>query len=170
MADLPAPDRRHARLLTATLAPSFYLTEWLLVAATASAFAWLRARGWSEREIWLLFWGANLLVSGGLILCNDLLRIDLTLMRGLRRLTETARRHNRWVGLVLEGAVCVRLLFWDGPCQLLIYCRQRLPSGLAQTAFCALASAIQTFVWTKVFILGGDGLGVLLQFLNGGPP
>jgi len=159
--------RQHNGLLMATLVPSFYLAEWLLVAATASSFTWFRLRGYSNEQIWLLFWAANLLISVLFITCNDLLRVDITLMQGLRKLTDATHRRSIWFGILLELAVFIRLLLWDGPCQLLIYWRARLPSTPRQIIFLIVASGIQMLVWAQIYALGYDGIGELLSDLKG---
>lgn len=154
-------DRLRAGLLLATLVPSFYLAEWLLVAASATLFAWLRYQGFSTGQIWLLLWLGNLALSGFFVLCNDRLRVDITLMQGLRALTEAASRRAPRLGLALELAICVRLLFWDGPCQLLIFCRRRLPSPPGQLILLVTASGLQMLVWAKLYAWGYAGVGDL---------
>ena len=154
-------------LLLATLVPSFYLAEWLLVATTASSFTWFRIQGYSNEQIWLLFWVANLLISVAFITCNDLLGVDITLMQGLRKLTTATLRRSICFGILLELAVFIRLLLWDGPCQLLIYWRARLPSTPHQIIFLIVASGIQMFVWARIYALGYDGIGDLLSNLKG---
>lgn len=148
-------------LLTAALVPSFYLTEWLLVGASAALFSTLRYRGLSDGQIWLLLWLGNLLLSTLFVLCNDRLQIDLTLMQGLRRLTEATIRRSGWPGLLLEAVVCIRLLIWDGPCQLLIFCRCRLPSPFLRAVFLVTASGLQMLIWARLYTLGYDSLPLL---------
>jgi len=160
-------ERRRSGLLLATLVPSFYLAEWLLVAATASSFTWFRIQGYSNEQIWLLFWVANLLISAAFITCNDLLGVDITLMQGLRKLTTATLRRSIGIGILFECTIFIRLLLWDGPCQLLIYWRARLPSAMLQVAFLIVASGIQMFVWAQIYALGYDGIGELLSNLNG---
>jgi hypothetical protein len=167
MSELTMIKDRRSGLLLATLVPSFYLAEWLLVAATASIFSWLRHQHYSSEQIWLTFWVGNLLVSATFIICNDLLRVDFTLMQGLRKLTEATQRRSIWLGFLLELGIFIRLLLWDGPCQLLIYCRSRLPSTLWQVAFLIAASGIQMFIWSKIYNLGYEGIGELLTSLKG---
>ena len=154
-------NRTHSGLLLAALVPSFYLTEWLLVTASAALFAWLRHRGVGIGQIWLLFWAGNFALSGLLILGNDRLGVDITLMQGLRSLTEAATRRAPRLGLALELGICIRLLLWDGPCQLLIFCRRRFPSRPAQLAFLTAASGLQMLVWAKLYAWGYAGIGDL---------
>lgn len=161
MPENTANDRLRAGLLLATLVPSFYLAEWLLVAASAALFAWLRLKGLSTGQIWLLLWLGNLTLSCLFILGNDRLRVDITLMQGLRTLTEAATRRAPRFGLALELAICIRLLLWDGPCQLLIFCRRRLPSRPAQVAFLVAASGLQMLVWARLYAWGYAGIGDL---------
>jgi hypothetical protein len=148
-------------VLTAILAPSFYLMEWLLIAATASAFAFLKHHGMPEWQIWLLFWAANLLISGGVVLFHNRSGIDLTLMQSLRDLIDLAATRSKWTGLVLETAAFIRLLVWDGPCQLLIFFQQRLTTTGAKVGFLVASSAIQMLIWTAFYALGYAGVSEL---------
>ena len=170
MAESQSTATHRSRLLLFLLAPSFYCVEWLLVAASASLFAWLKFRGLPATGIWLLFWAANLAVSTVFLACNDRVQVDFTLMQALRRGTELATGRCRWCGLVLEVALCLRLLLWEGPCQLLIYLRPRLPSPAWQVPLLVAASGVQMLIWTRVYILGYAGIGELLQLWKGGPP
>ena len=154
--------RLRAGLLLAALVPSFYLIEWLLVAASATLFVWLRHHGLGTGQIWLLLWLGNLALSGLFILSNDRLGVDITLMQGLRSLTEAAARRAPRLGLALELAICTRLLIWDGPCQLLIFCRHRFPSRPARLAFLVAASGLQMLVWARLYAWGYTGIGDLL--------
>jgi len=159
MPDTFSAPRLRTGLLLAALVPSFYFVEWLLVAGSATLFAWLHYRGIPTGTIWLLLWGGNLILSTGFILCNDRLRVDLTLMQTLRRLTDAAIHRSRWPGLLLEAAVCLRLLLWDGPCQLLIFLRRRLPARWARIVLLLTASALQMWLWATLYALGYDGIG-----------
>lgn len=162
MPETSSGHRLRTGLLLATLVPSFYLVEWLLVAGSATFFGWLHYRGISTGKIWLLLWAGNLVLSTGFILCNDLLRVDLTLMQGLRSVTDATIRRSRWPGLLLEAIVCLRLLLWDGPCQLLIFLRRRLQPRWARISLMLAASAFQMWVWATLYSLGYDSIGDLL--------
>lgn len=165
---VPAAGRNDRRgWAMAVLVPSFYFIEWLLVAATASVFVLLREHGLPDRQIWLLFWVANLAASGAAVLCNDRLGVDITLMQTLRRAVDAATRRARWVGLPLEAALFVRLLIWDGPCQMLIFFRQRLPSRSIRVSFFVAASGLQMFVWARIYALGYEGVLELLTLWKG---
>jgi hypothetical protein len=111
----------------------------------------------SDREIWLLFWVANLAISWALVVGNDRLGIDITFMQTLRKLVAAATNRAKWVGLPLEAAVFIRLLIWDGPCQLLIFFRDRLPSRIVRVFFFVAASGLQMFVWARIYALGYEG-------------
>jgi len=170
MFEQPVPAAGRAarkRLATVVLVPSFYFIEWLLVAATASVFVLLRQYGLSDREIWLLFWVANLAISGALVVGNDRLGIDITLMQTLRKLVAAATSRAKWVGLPLEAAVFIRLLIWDGPCQLLIFFRERLPSRTVRVCFFVAASGLQMFVWANIYALGYEGFLQLITRWKG---
>ena len=147
----------------AVLVPSFYLTEWLLVSLSAAVYAGLRSQGLSTQAIWLLLWAANLAISGGFVLCNDRWQVDLTLMEGLRRLINATGCRRHWLGRSLEIAIFVRLLIWDGPCQLLIFFRERLPSRAARMGFFIATSGLQMLLWSQLYAVGYDHLGALLN-------
>lgn len=170
MAERPINSERRSRLLLAALVPTFYLTEWLLLAVSATLFGWLKLQGLSTTEIWLAFWAGNLALACFFIRCNDRLGVDITLMQALRRWTEFSGNRTPWVGGLLEGAICVRLLLWEGPCQLLIYLRRRLTSRAAQLALLVAASGLQMFIWVQVYTLGCGGITDLILLWKGAQP
>ncbi len=150
-------------LLTAILAPSFYVLEWSLIGVTAALVTVLKYRGLSDSIIWLVLWGLNLLFSITVVLFNDRFRIDITLMEALRRLTSAASGKSKLLGYLMELMVLVRLLLWDGPCQILIYFRDRLPSRGLRTFLFVAASGFQMFVWAKLYSLGYESVGDMLR-------
>lgn len=148
----------HRGVLTAVLAPSFYLMDWVLVAATASTFAWLRHSGVPGWQIWLLFWALNLMISGSVVLFHNRTGIDLTLMESLRGLIGRVAGRSKPMGLVLETVIFIRLLIWDGPCQLLIFFQQRLKTPRTRGCFLVAASGVQMLVWAGVYGLGYESI------------
>ena len=150
-------------VLTAILVPSFYFMDWVLVAASASSFALLRQSGVPGWQVWLLFWGANLLISGAVVLFHNRSGIDITLMQSLRGLIDRAAGRSKWTGLALETAIFIRLLLWDGPCQLLIFFQQRLSTPGVRVCFLVAASAFQMLVWTGLYALGYESISELVQ-------
>lgn len=157
---------RKSYLLMAVLIPSFYITEWILLITSAAGFSWLVHQGYSQKQIWIIFWVGNVLLSGGAVICNDRLNIDITLMQALRKLTECTQRKTLSLGILLEAGIFVRLLLWDGPCQLLIYFRTRLPSTTLRILLLIAASSIQMYVWTKLYFLGYDNIMELITNLE----
>lgn len=152
--------------LTAILAPSFYALEWGLVVATAGLVTFLKFRGLSDVVIWLTLWALNLLFSGAVVLLNDRTSIDFTLMETSRRWTNAAARKSKWGGCIIELIVFIRLLLWDGPCLLVIYFKERLPSGLLRAGVFVGASGFQMFIWAQLYILGFESIGDLLKAIR----
>jgi len=150
-------------LVTAVLVPSFYFLEWVLVAATASVFALFKYHGLSDGQIWIILWGANLVVSGLVVLTNDRLGVDLTLMQTLRNLITATIKKSKWLGRTLEIVLFIRLLIWDGPCQLLIFFRNRLPDKTVRILFFVAATGLQMFVWIKLYAMGYEGIADLVK-------
>lgn len=152
--------------LTAILAPSFYALEWGLVGATAALVTFLKFKGLSDVAIWLVLWALNLLFSGAVVLCNDRTTVDFTLMETSRRWTNAAAQKSKWAGYVIELIVFIRLLLWDGPCMLVIYFKERLPSGLLRAGVFVAASGFQMFIWAQLYILGFESIGDLLKAIR----
>jgi hypothetical protein len=108
-----------------------------------------------------------MLISAALIFGNDRLRMDITLMQSLRNLVTATLRRSRWLGLLLEALLFLRLLLWDGPCQLLIFFRSRLASQTGQICLFVTASGLQMLVWTRIYDLGYESVTELLHYLKG---
>jgi hypothetical protein len=157
-----ATSKRTKLALLVVLAPSLVVLEWGLVAVTAALVAYLSYIGFSTVAIWLLLWGLNLLYSGAVVLFSDRSQIDITLMETLRRWTDALAGRWRLSAGLLEAVIVLRLLFWDGPCRLLIYLRPRLPSPLLQGVVFVGASGLQMFVWVWLYVLGYESVGELI--------
>jgi hypothetical protein len=148
---------------TAILFPSFRLIEWLLVAATATIFSLFKYYGLTEISIWLILWALNLILSGSVILFNDYIKVDITLMQTARKFINALIERKKMAGYFLELAVVLRLLLWDGPDQLFIFFRQRLRSKVIQAFFFITSSGVQMFVWAKIYSYGYDGISDLVK-------
>ena len=160
--------KKHFRNIvqTALFAPAFYAIEWGLVGAAAVIISFLKHYELSELAIWLILWGLNLLFSGAVVLFNDRFNIDITLMEALRRLTNSTAKKSRLAGRLIEFAVFIRLILWDGPCQLLIYFRERLHSNILRGCFFVIAGGFQMFIWTKLYLLGYESVGDILNIFR----
>lgn len=108
-----------------------------------------------------------MLISAALIFGNDRLRMDITLMQSLRTLVTATLRRSRWLGLLLEVLLFLRLLLWDGPCQLLIFFRPRLASKPSRLGLFVTASGLQMLVWISIYELGYESVSELLHYLKG---
>lgn len=151
---------------TALFAPSLYAIEWGLVGVATVIVTFLKYQELSEVTIWLILWALNLLFSGAVVVFNDRFRIDITLMEALRKFTNATSRKSRPAGYFLELAVFIRLLMWDGPHQLLIYFRERIPSSILRGCFFVGAGGFQMFIWVKLYILGYESVGDLLRVIK----
>jgi len=143
---------------TAVLVPSMRLLDWLLVGGAMGLFSVLRFNGFSDQSIWLIFWPLNLVVCGAVVIFNDRIKVDITLMQTVRKIVNALTRKTRMLGYLLETIVVARLLIWDGPDQLLIFFRERLRRGIVQIIFFISASGIQMYIWTKFYGYGYEGL------------
>lgn len=144
--------------LLAVLAPSFYAMEWGLVGATSGLVAYLKYHSITDSTIWLVLWGLNLLFSAFVVFTNDQLRVDFTFMESIRNFTTAAANRSKIAGAIIEIAVFLRLLLWDGASQLLLYFRVRLPSKSLRLLFFVGSSGVQMFIWAKLYSLGYDSV------------
>jgi hypothetical protein len=108
-----------------------------------------------------------MLISAVFIFGNDRLQLDITLMQSLRNLVGAALHRSRRLGLLLEALLFVRLLLWDGPCQLLIFFRPRLTSKPSRLGLFVAASGLQMLVWISIYDLGYESVSELLHYLRG---
>jgi hypothetical protein len=148
---------------TAILFPSFRIMEWLLVAATATIFSLFKYYGFTEYSIWLILWALNLILSGSVILFNDYIKVDITLMQTARKVINAFIERKMIAGYFLEFAVVLRLLLWDGSDQLFIFFRERLRSKVAQVCFFTISSGFQMFVWAKIYSYGYGGISEIIK-------
>ena len=148
---------------TAILFPSFRFLEWLLVAATATIFSLFKYYGISDYTIWFILWTLNLILSGSVILFNDYIKVDITLMQTARKFINALIERKKIMGYLLELAIVLRLLFWDGPDQLFIFFRERLRSKVVQVCFFTISSGFQMFVWAKIYSYGYDGISEIIK-------
>lgn len=148
------------------LVPSLYILEWGLVGITAAFVGFLKYHDISYWSIWLLLWGLNLLYSSAVVLFSDHSQIDITLMEALRRWTNKIAKRWHWSARFLEFIVIVRLLFWDGPCRLLIYIREKFPSPMLRRCVFVGASGLQMFIWAQIYILGCESVSDLLKAIQ----
>jgi hypothetical protein len=148
---------------TVVLVPSLRFLDWLLVGASMTLFSALKYKGLNDRLIWLILWMLNMFLSGAVVLFNDMIKVDITLMQTLRKAVNVIISRSRTIGYVTEAIIVGRLLVWDGPDQLIIFFRDRLRSKLVILLFFVISSGIQMFIWTKIYNYGYDGISDLIK-------
>ena len=95
----------------------------------------------------------NLLVSGAIVLFSDKTKGDPTLAEAMRRITDAAIEWSLGTGIFLEALISALLIFWEGAGAFNIYARPRLSRSARIPAF-IIASGIQMFIWTKIYVFG----------------
>jgi len=148
---------------TVILVPTLRFLDWLLVGASITLFSALKYNGLNDLSIWLVLWILNMLLSGAIVLFNDRIKVDITLMQMLRKAVNILISKSRTIGYIAEVIIVVRLLIWDGPDQLIIFFRERLGSGPVILLCFVISSGIQMFIWTKIYSYGYDGISDLIK-------
>jgi len=143
---------------TVVLVPSLRFLDWILVGASITLFSALKFKGLNDLSIWLVLWILNMLLSGAVVLFNDRIKVDLTLMQTLRKAVNTLISKSRTIGYIAEAVIVMRLLVWDGPDQLIIFLRDRLGSGPVILLCFVISSGFQMFLWATLYGYGYDGI------------
>jgi len=152
--------------LTAVLAPLVYWMDWYLAGAALGLVALMISFGCGFWTIFMTLWIGNMILSGAVVLLNDRTGVDVTLMEGARKFAGKIAEKSWIVGLAAEVLWVVKIIFWDGPDQTLIFMRSRIPSRVGQTALFVTAAAVQMLVWTKIYVAGYDGVLELIAHLT----
>jgi hypothetical protein len=123
----------------------------------------LKSWGCSYWMIFVIMWILNAL-NGWLIVLkiNDKTRRDPTLLEGTRRVVDAVIDKNIILGIFLEIYWLVRLVFWDGPGEMVIFLRPRVKNEkLIAAAIFLVAAGLQMLLWTSVYIKGYSSLSHL---------
>jgi hypothetical protein len=148
---------------TAILVPSFRLLDWALVGASMTLFPTLKYKGVSDLSIWLVLWILNMMLSGAVVMFNDRIKVDITLMQTLRKAVNALISKSRVIEHIAETLIVGRLLVWDGPDQLIIFFQDRLRSRPIILLCFISASAFQMCLWAKIYGYGYDGIADVLK-------
>jgi hypothetical protein len=133
---------------------AFWIFEWAVTIATGVAVGWLLGRGWQEGEIFLALWLGNMLLNRGILIADGKLKVDFTAMNGSRRVVDVAWKKAWWSGAILEALAVIWLVFWQGSAGTVIFFKKRINSVFLRTVVFVGTSAIQIFLWTKVYVYG----------------
>ncbi len=148
---------------TVVLVPSLRFLDWLLVGASMTLFSVLKYKGLNDYLIWIVLWMLNMFLSGAIILFNDRIKVDITLMQTLRKAVNAIINRSRPIGYIAEAIIVGRLLVWDGPDQLIIFFRDRLGTKLVIILCFVISSGVQMFIWSKIY---GYGYNSILDILK----
>jgi len=135
---------------------SYWLFEYGLMAVAAAIVVALLQFGWTEREIFIFLWLGNILVSCGIIFTDEKSGVDFTAMNGSRRVASSAweKARGKWYLIPIFGLFMASwlfwLVFWQGPAAVIIFFQTR--KKIARALLLTSISAIQMFIWTKVYI------------------
>jgi hypothetical protein len=144
--------------LTVTLAPLVYWMDWYLAGAALALVTLMMSFGAGFWTIFMTLWIGNMVLSGAVILLNDWTGADVTLMEKFRTFSGKITDRSRIIGYLAEGLWLVKLIFWDGPDQALIFMRSRIPNRFGQGALFVTVAAVQMLIWTKIYVAGYDGV------------
>lgn len=141
----------------------YELSDWGISIATAGFVSAMRYYEYSYLAIFLMVWGANLLISWMFVLASDKTELDFTLMEGARNSVEVLYRKSRISGILLALAISVKIVFWNGPDSFIIFVRKSLNSRAKKIATFIGASALQMLIWVGLFALGYESIWVLIR-------
>lgn len=147
----------------ALIVPAIRWSEYMIMGATATLVAILKAWGLAELSIFFIIWIGNLIISASIVKFNDSTEVDVTLMESLRRLVDAAFQRSKFAGVVIEILVLIRLIIWDGAPYFIIFFRKRLEKKSTQLMLFITVSFVQMAVWTLLYSRGYDGFSDLLK-------
>lgn len=145
---------RERGLKMAILIPAMHWIDWLMVAATASVVLALKQAHYSTMSIFFILWVGNMILSGAIVWLNDVSRADVLLMEALRRGVNLLIQKYPYFGYLVEGLLIIRLVFWDGPDNFILFFRERLRSRLQKVGVFIFVSGLQMAVWTMIYVAG----------------
>ena len=82
-------------LTLALAAPAFGWLEWTMVGLAASLVAFLKHYGVSNLTIFFILWVGNVVITTIGVFASNKSGMDFTLMQGLRRLVDEAKRKSK---------------------------------------------------------------------------
>ncbi len=141
----------------------YELSDWGISIATAGFVGTMRYYGYSYLAIFLMVWGANLIISWIFVLANDKTELDFTLMEGARGAVEVLYQKSRIAGIILALAISTKIIFWNGPDSFIIFVRKSLDSRSKKIATFVGASALQMAIWVGLFTLGYESIWALVK-------
>lgn len=141
----------------------YELSDWGISIAAAGFVSAMRYYEYSYLAIFLMVWGANLLISWIFVLANDKTELDFTLMEGARNTVEVLYRKSRISGVLLAIAFSVKIVFWNGPDSFIIFVRKSLNSKAKKVTTFIGASAFQMAIWVALYTLGYESIWALFR-------
>lgn len=152
-------------LMLSLAVPAFRWADWAVLVATGTFVVILKNLGISDIGIFLILWILNVVFEYLIIKGNDKIKVDFTLMEGLRRLVDVVIAKSRPTGVILEIAIFLRLLIWDGSAFVVIFFNHKLRTITIRLAVLVIGSAIQMSVWTTLYILGYNSFSDMISKL-----
>lgn len=131
-----------------------------VTAGLVSLLKWLSVPEWG---IFLALWIGNMAVSGFVVWYCDRVGEGATYVDGARRVIDFVLKKSIVLGVLLELALFLRFLLWNGADQFLMFFRPRLSSWAMKAIVFTLASFTQMAVWTIVYARGYDSIVDLLK-------
>lgn len=144
--------------LAATLYIAYHYAIAMVVAA--AIVTTLRSWGCSFLTIFVIMWAINGLHGLVVLKINDLANVDLTLYGGARRVVDELTIRKKILGCLGEFFLIVKLAFWDGPGESIIFLRSKIRSKKEELAIFFVIAGLQMILWIPIYLYGLSGLAV----------
>lgn len=136
--------------VTAILYGVYHYT--IAMVAAATIVITLKSLGCSFLTIVFIMWIANALHGLVVLKVNDKSGIDLTLYAGTRRVVDALTTEKKILGVLSEIFFVAKLVFWDGPGELVIFLRSRITNRKWLVVIFLSAAGVQMIPWVMIYL------------------
>lgn len=148
--------KRGLRVGDAIARRAFYsvVDYWLMVASGAFIIVVDQQFGYGPLGLFLLMWAFDIIVAGFFVVMWQRTGYDITLGTDYRRAVDSVRGMSRFVGMIAFSVVIIKASFWDGPEHFVIFFSQELKTGPRKSLVLLSLTALQSAIWTPIYVMG----------------
>jgi hypothetical protein len=141
------------------------LDYWAMLLSAAYILIIDQIFGYSIFVLFIFMWAFDIVFAGIMIILWKRTKQDVTLGESYRRAVDVIHKSNKFAGYLSFIGVCIKAAFWSGPEYIIIFFEKELKTELRMVWALLMLTAIQSAIWTPIYVYGFDGISELLAHI-----
>jgi hypothetical protein len=144
---------------------AYYFSDYGFTVLTVVIVGISKWLGFNDFQTTIFVWVYDVLTAYGFVLFSRNIIEDFTLTESMRKSIGVIRKKSKVTAFFLAAILLIRFSIWDGPERVAIFFKKELKNRAEELLLIAIFSILQAAFWTKLYLLGIDGLSDVFKLI-----